>query len=419
MAAAVRDMNSSNRPRNNNMAATASLATANSKAAEEEADTMNTAETLIRLASNSNSRSNSMEGNSRLTVVSSNRSNNNMEASSRRTEVSSRIGPWPKSRGAVIMAGRMPPSSRVMVCEQDGWGGWRCGFANCSGTEMTNMNQTNSSDPNFILNECRAVERAVDELEQRDLEQLKAERQRYLNDFQQDNAAQVKKMEDLWTRIHATYQTLIRRMGVIKGMEASGEPRNSPSVGKADRRIKTSLNRAQQIEREHREKAREQFERQYRIVRPDASAAEVREAEESSDQQVFSSALMQSDRRGNASQVVNSVKARHLDIQNIEKQMMELAQLFQDLETLVVQQEPAVAQIEQKGEEVNDHVSKANVELDGAVKKAAAARRKKWICLGIAGMLQLFSLQIVPLLTESVTIVIIIVVVVVVVVEVS
>jgi syntaxin 1B/2/3 len=67
--------------------------------------------------------------------------------------------------------------------------------------------------------------------------------------------------------------------------------------------------------------------------------------------------------------------------------MMELAQLFQDLETLVVQQEPAVTQIEHKGEEVTENVGKGNTELDGAVKKAKAARRKKWICFGIVGML--------------------------------
>ena len=59
--------------------------------------------------------------------------------------------------------------------------------------------------------------------------------------------------------------------------------------------------------------------------------------------------------------------------------------MFQDLDALVVQQEAAVTSIEARGEEVTDHVTKANVELDGAVKKARAARKKKWICLGIAG----------------------------------
>lgn len=61
--------------------------------------------------------------------------------------------------------------------------------------------------------------------------------------------------------------------------------------------------------------------------------------------------------------------------------MIELAQLFQDMEALVVQQEPAVVQIEQKGEEVSDNVGKANVEMDGAISKARSRNRKKWWCL--------------------------------------
>ena len=47
-----------------------------------------------------------------------------------------------------------------------------------------------------------------------------------------------------------------------------------------------------------------------------------------------------------------------------------------------MQQEAAVTNIEQKGEEVNDHVQGANTELDGAVQKARAARRKKFLLLG-------------------------------------
>lgn len=63
--------------------------------------------------------------------------------------------------------------------------------------------------------------------------------------------------------------------------------------------------------------------------------------------------------------------------------MIELAQLFTDLENIVVQQDPLVQNIEQKGEEVQDNIVKANTELGGAVKSARAARKKKWICLGI------------------------------------
>lgn len=51
----------------------------------------------------------------------------------------------------------------------------------------------------------------------------------------------------------------------------------------------------------------------------------------------------------------------------------------------MIEQEPAVMQIETRGEEVTEYVAKANVELDGALEKARAARRKKWWCLGIVG----------------------------------
>ena len=99
---------------------------------------------------------------------------------------------------------------------------------------------------------------------------------------------------------------------------------------------------------------------------------------------------------------------------------MELAQLFQDLEALVVQQEPAVTQIEQKGEEVTENVGKGNTELDGAIVKARAARRKKWICLGIVGSYSIeHGLWKTSTNSFAVLIIIIIVVVVAVVVEVT
>ena len=66
--------------------------------------------------------------------------------------------------------------------------------------------------------------------------------------------------------------------------------------------------------------------------------------------------------------------------------MIELAQLFQDMEAAVVQQEPAIENIDTKAEDTVANVHKGNEQLDSAVDKARAARRKKWICLGIVGM---------------------------------
>lgn len=90
---------------------------------------------------------------------------------------------------------------------------------------------------------------------------------------------------------------------------------------------------------------------------------------------------MSSDRRGQASSTLRNVKERHEAIQKIEQQMVELAQLFQDLDQIVQQQEPLVENIEQKGEEIHENVVQANTEIGGAIEKARSARRKKWWCL--------------------------------------
>ncbi|ETN38804.1 uncharacterized protein HMPREF1541_06843 [Cyphellophora europaea CBS 101466] len=248
-----------------------------------------------------------------------------------------------------------------------------------AGYEMSNMN---GNDPNRLLNECRNIDRTIDELEEK-LERLKLMHRRAIDDAATNSNVQTE-VESQSSDIMNTYRAIVARVKKIKQDPESGNPRNAPQVGKVDRRIKTMINRFQQADSDHRKKLNERSAREYRIVRPDASDAEVREAiEDSGNQAIFSQALINSDRRGQAQNISNNVRSRHQAIQKIEQDMIMLAQLYQDLETQVIQQEPAVQQIEQRGEEVNDHVAKANTELDGAVTKARAARRKKWWCLGI------------------------------------
>ena len=95
--------------------------------------------------------------------------------------------------------------------------------------------------------------------------------------------------------------------------------------------------------------------------------------------------LMNRDRRGESRQVLGQVRDRHDAIQKIERQMIELAELFNDMERMVVEQEPQVQQIEQGAVETHTNVVKANTELTAANDSARAARRKKWICFWIVG----------------------------------
>lgn len=242
------------------------------------------------------------------------------------------------------------------------------------------------NDPNAILNECRDIDRGIDTVEQ-NLEQLRMLQQRTLEDADSSSSsANNRQLDALSSDTMALYRSLTDRVRHIKSNPESQSPKNKPQVSRVDRRLKAAITSYQQVESQFRKRTQDQMARQYRIVRPDATDEEVRAAvEDTSGGQVFSQALMQSDRQGRARAALSAVQDRHVALVKIEQQMVELAQLFQDMDTLVVQQEAAVMQIEQKGEEVVENLDKGNEEIGVAVNTARKTRKKKWICLGICG----------------------------------
>lgn len=246
------------------------------------------------------------------------------------------------------------------------------------GLEMQNYGgqPAQSADPNAILNECREVDRALADLDAQ-LERLK-------NVFGQVLARPDMpsgEINDLSSQIMTSYRGLVGRVKNIKSKPESGSPRNAPQVGRVDRRLRDTLGEYQTIEAKFRADSKAAAARQYRIVAPNATDDEVEAAVQNPEAPIFQQALLNSDRRGQASSTLRNVKERHEAIQNIEQQMIELAQLFQDLDQIVQQQEPLVTNIEQKGEEIHENVVQANTEIGGAIEKARSRNRKKWWCL--------------------------------------
>lgn len=242
--------------------------------------------------------------------------------------------------------------------------------------EMQPYGHAEGADPNAILNDCREVDRALDQINTQ-LDNLERSFKQVISRPDMPTG----EITAQSTQIMTGYRALVSRVKAIKSKPESGSPRNAPQVGRVDRRLKQTINRYQNLEAEFRRDSQAAAERQYRIVKPDATDAEVREACADPDTPIFQQALLSSDRRGQAQSSLRNVKERHDAIQKIERQMVELAQLFTDLDQIVVQQEPLVANIEQKGEEVHENVVKGNTELVGAIDKARSRNRKKWWCL--------------------------------------
>lgn len=138
-----------------------------------------------------------------------------------------------------------------------------------------------------------------------------------------------------------------------------------------------------QTERSYQTRYNELLARQYRIVNPGASEAEIESAVQQGDSQVFSQALLSSNRSASANSVATAVRERQADIQRIERTILELAELFEQMNEQVVLSEPVVEAIEDLTSKVDTDLEGANIQLKQAVKSGYSARRKKFWCLGI------------------------------------
>ena len=157
---------------------------------------------------------------------------------------------------------------------------------------MTPLNGQAGRDPNAILNECREIDRGIDAIE-RNLERLRFLQTRAIDDPDASQGTQTNREIDALSNDTMTlYRSFGARIKAIKQQRESGDPRNAPQVGKVDRKLKSAINQYQNVESDFRKKLSEQMARQYRIVRPDATDSEVREAiEDTSNNMVFSQAV--------------------------------------------------------------------------------------------------------------------------------
>lgn len=252
--------------------------------------------------------------------------------------------------------------------------------------EMSTANGASGrrNDPNAILNDCREINQGIDVVERQVLQLT----EKYILTERKIRPDEVKagvdQLRELSTGTMALYRSLCHRMTKIKNDPAAGNPRNINQVGATARRLKVAINKFQQADVAGEKLFMDQRRRQYLTIRPDASEAEVEEAvQNSSSTNMFQSGLIQDDRRTNALSVLEAETTRNKLLKDVERELIELAQLFQQVDAEIIQQDAAIQSIEQQGEAVNENLVKANDEIGAATGHANAARKKKWWCLGI------------------------------------
>ncbi|KFY10820.1 hypothetical protein V492_04830 [Pseudogymnoascus sp. VKM F-4246] len=155
--------------------------------------------------------------------------------------------------------------------------------------------------------------------------------------------------------------------------------------------FQSKLTKYQGVERDYRTRRQEQIRRQYLIVNPDATDTELAAVADSSNdpgsQNVFQMAL--TNRRGQAQSALGAVKARHDELQRIERTITELAALFNEMDQLVVAQEPLVERTEANAEQATTDLESGNKQVDKAIGHAKNRNKLKWWCFFICVLIVL------------------------------
>lgn len=182
-------------------------------------------------------------------------------------------------------------------------------------------------------------------------------------------------------------QTQIQNTAIkneIKNLETDAARDASNGLKKSQveslkRTFRDQLREYEKEERAYGQRYREAIARQYRIVNPEATEQEVEEAAHADwgNEGIFQSAL-KTNRSALANSVLGNVRARHNDILRIEKTLVELAQLFEQLNEAVTIQGEMVDHVAEKAEDVHQDTEIANAQIVKGIKSARRRQKMKW-----------------------------------------
>lgn len=144
-----------------------------------------------------------------------------------------------------------------------------------------------------------------------------------------------------------------------------------------------TLQNYQRVEQDYRQRYRQRVERQFKIVKPDATPEEVAavvHSDQGAGGQIFAQALTTSPRYGESRAAYREVQERHEEMRKIERTLAELAQMFIDLDVLVNQQDDTINAIETSAAQVNKDTEAGLGQTVKAVDHARSARRKRIYC---------------------------------------
>lgn len=246
-----------------------------------------------------------------------------------------------------------------------------------------------------VTNNAKVVEKLTDELEKLHKSALNAA----TADESGDTSAKI----DVITA--KTNSLSNKSRTILKNMEIENEQfREIAPPGSGHMRMRESKHRQlaatflkvtkklQKLQQFYRDKYKQQLERQYKIVNPAATAEEI--AKVTSDPEGAKAKIFASAVKDDAKKTLNQMKDRFQDVKVIERSIIELHQLFLDLQTMVVEQGDMINRVEFNVDKTCDYTEEAAADMKMAVEYQKSIWKKKWFLVVIAIILILIVIVI-------------------------
>ncbi|KAK9461536.1 t-SNARE [Lipomyces oligophaga] len=247
---------------------------------------------------------------------------------------------------------------------------------------MTTLNGA-ADDMNSFFREIDEVKNQINQYDN-NVTRIETLHTRSLSEIDSDRDQFIQKQIDSLVAETSTLSDSIRARVADIASKSKTDPTKNTQANSVRTAFSESVRRFHSVEASYSSKYKERYRRQLKIAMPEASNEQIESAIEDGDgQQIFSQALLNSNRRGEARAALTEVQNRHKDIQKMERTMAELLQLFKEMEEVIQLQAQDVQTVDNTTKRVEREVNKGVEETRGAVKSARAARRKKWICFGI------------------------------------
>ncbi|KAH8915093.1 t-SNARE [Atractiella rhizophila] len=268
------------------------------------------------------------------------------------------------------------------------------GSSNAPSYEMEGRNSMGGGSMDDYFGEISAIQDAIrtfndqvqniSDLHNRQLTALDADPNSTASTVSSDLATASSSISTLSNSIKQRIKTLERQTVRLPATNPDKSVRQNQE-GALKKRFMETIESYQGVEKAYRDRLRMRLERQYRIVKPDATEDEVRNAVDgdAGEGGVFAQALLGS-RTTDARRALSAAQDRQKDIKKIEQTLVELAQLFNEMSIMVEQDDEKIVSIDERQALVGEELGMTIKELKQANVSARNYRRGRWICFFIS-----------------------------------